>query len=329
MQIKCTSCGATQNIAEGQNCGFCGSAIETEKAKENYNSAISGELGNLMMMADTAVEATNWEEALTFYNQALTKDVTNSDAWLGKGIAIVYTSKIGDIKTTEAIAYWKNAIKHAPNPDSMGKRVAKEINSVVNSFYPSMENHYIEFHNLDNAYQELVSRFSTLEKAQDFATQLDTDSIEYLETGYALCKRVISIPKKFAIAAGNSAIAEGIMGQFTSNQYSRKYAANDAGNKIKKANSRKNEIISASKVIFEIEEKYIQKLQQKASTKNYVSSKEEFVNSSDGKKEEIQNAFKENPIKGLKVWWGKQSKISKIIWIAFFVLMMIAALGEK
>ena len=119
------------------------------------------------------------------------------------------------------------------------------------------------------------------------------------------------------------------MGQFTSNQYTRKYAANDAGNKIKKANSRKNEIISASKVIFEIEEKYIQKLQQKASTKNYVSSKEEFVNSSDGKKEEIQNAFKENPIKGLKVWWGKQSKISKIIWIAFFVLMMIAALGEK
>ena len=60
MQIKCTSCGATQNITEGQNCDFCGSTIENEKAQENYKSAISGELGNLMMMAETAVEATNW-----------------------------------------------------------------------------------------------------------------------------------------------------------------------------------------------------------------------------------------------------------------------------
>ena len=258
MQIKCTSCGAAQELAPNNQCGFCGSTVETEKAQENYKSSTSGEVGNLMMMADTAIEATNWEEALSFYNQALTKDVTNSDAWLGKGIAIVYTSKIGDIKTTEAIAYWKNAIKHAPNSDAMGKRVAKEINQVVNGFYPAIENHYIQFHDLDNSYQELVTRFATLESAQDYATQLDNQNIVCFETGYALCKRVIDLPKRYANAASSSALAEGIVGQFNSNKYSRQSASKDARDKINRAAARKKEIETTSKTVILIESKYIE-----------------------------------------------------------------------
>lgn len=256
MQIKCTSCGATQELARNHQCGYCGSAIEQEKAQENYKSSTTGEVGNLMMMAETAVDATNWEEALQYYNKALEKDIKNSDAWLGKGIAMVYTSKIGDIKTKEAIAYWKNAIKHAENADAMGKRVAKEINTVVNAFYPAIENHYIEFSGLDNSYQELVARFATLESAQDYATQLDADNISYHETGYALCKRVIDLPKKYASAAHSSALAEGIVGQFTSNKYSRKYAAQDAREKMNKANARKSEIEQAALVVNRLIAKY-------------------------------------------------------------------------
>jgi hypothetical protein len=196
MQIKCTSCGATQELAANHQCGYCGSAIEQEKAQENYKASTTGEVGNLMMMAETAVDATNWEEALRYYNKSLEKDITNSDAWLGKGIAMVYTSKIGDIKTKEAIAYWKNAIKHAENADAMGKRVAKEINTVVNAFYPAIENHYIEFHDLDNSYAELISRFTALESAQDYAIQLNSENIEFCQTGYALCQRVINLSEK-------------------------------------------------------------------------------------------------------------------------------------
>ena len=258
MQIKCTSCGAAQELAPNNQCGFCGSTVETEKAKENYKSSTSGEVGNLMMMADTAIDATNWEEALQYFNKALEKDISNSDAWLGKGIAIVYTSKIGDIKTTEAIAYWKNAIKHAPNSEAMSKRVAKEINNVVNSFYPAIENHYIQFHDLDNSYQELVSRFATLESAQDYATQLDNQNNVYFETGYALCKRVIDLPKRYASAASSSALAEGIVGQFNSNKYSRQSASRDARDKINKANERKKEIETTSKIVILLESKYIE-----------------------------------------------------------------------
>ena len=256
MQIKCPSCGATQELAGDHKCGFCGSAIEQEKAQANYKSSTTGEVGNLMMMAETAVDATNWEEALQYYNKALEKDITNSDAWLGKGIAMVHTSKIGDIKTKEAIAYWKNAIKHAENPDSMGKRVAKEINSVVNAFYPVLENHYIDYKNIENSYKDLVSRFSILESAQDYATQLAEFNIVLCETGYNLCKRVIDLPQKYASSDYGSAIAEGIIGQFSTNEYSRKYAADEAREKMNLANKRLAEINSASLIVEGLKQKY-------------------------------------------------------------------------
>lgn len=195
MQVKCTSCGASQNISEAQNCDFCGNLIEIESAKNNYMSFLNGESGNLMSMAETAIDATNWEEALQYFNRVLEKEINNSDAWLGKGIAIVYTSKIGDLKISEAIAYWKNAIKHAANENAMSSRVAKEIDQVVNSFYPTIENHYKEFSGLKNSYEELVNRFSILEKAQEYAIQLDNENITLFETGLNLCKRVIQIPK--------------------------------------------------------------------------------------------------------------------------------------
>lgn len=262
MQVKCTSCGASQNINQAQNCDFCGNLIELESAKSNYEKAMQSESGNLMAMAETAIDATNWEEALQYFNRVLEKDISNSDAWLGKGIAIVYTSKIGDLKIKEAIAYWKNAVKHASNEEAMGKRVAKEINEVVNQFYPTLENHFIQFKDLDNSYQELVSKFGTLEAAQDYATQLDIDNISFHETGYLLCKRVIELPRKYANSAHSSALAEGILGQFTSNEYSRKYAMSEARGKMNQANQLKNEIANASKKVEILIKKYLDNIRR-------------------------------------------------------------------
>ena len=279
MQVKCTSCGASQNISQAQNCDFCGNLIELESAKNNYQSFLNGESGNLMAMAETAIEATNWEEALQFFNQVLTKDISNSDAWLGKGIAIVYTSKIGDLKINEAIAYWKNALKHAANQEAMGKRVAKEINEVVNRFYPSLENHFIKFKDLDNSYQELVSKFAILEKAQDYATQLDSTNIKLFETGYYLCKRVIDIPNEYALSDEASAWVEGLTGAIQKN----KSKHQDAVQARRKALARLEEINKAAKLIIELETKYITSAQKLNPDFNYSPSK--FVELKDKKAE--------------------------------------------
>lgn len=288
MQVKCTSCGASQELTENKKCGYCGVSIETEKAVENYKVANTGEIGNLMMMAETAVEATNWDESLQYYNKVLEKDITNSDAWLGKGIAIVYTSKIGDIKTKEAIAYWKNAIKYAENNYAMGKRVAKEINIVVNSFYPVIENHYIEFNELDNSYRELVSRFGTLENALDFATQLDKNEIKYSETGYELCKRVIKLPQRYASNSKSAAQLSGTLGQFTSNKYAAAQARRDSADKISVANRRLEEIAKASIIVDGIQKKYVQAIQ--AINRNHYSINELKLYEKDKEEEVIKKA---------------------------------------
>jgi hypothetical protein len=268
MQVKCISCGASQNVTQSQNCEFCGNIVELESAKNNYDTFLKGESGNLMTMAETAIEATNWEEALQFFNQVLTKDISNSDAWLGKGIAIVYTSKIGDLKINEAIAYWKNALKHAPNAEAMGKRVAKEINAVVNAFYPSLENHFIKFKDLDNSYQELVSKFVTLESALDYAVQLDPTNILYSKTGYQLCKRVIAIPKSHASADYGGAIAGAIIGGLQGNKYTQR----DAISKGRKASELKDQVNRAAQLVYPLEEKYINNITKLDPSENLLSS---------------------------------------------------------
>jgi hypothetical protein len=253
MQIKCTSCGATQELATNHQCGYCGSAIEQEKAQENYKSATTGKIGNLMMMAETAIDATNWEEALQFYNQVLTKEITNSDAWLGKGIAIVYTSKIGDIKTTEAIAYWKNAIKHAENTDAMGKRVAKEINHVVQVFFPNILNHYLEFSSLDDSYVDLANRFLILEKAMDYAIQICPNEAELFQTGFDLCETVIKAPGASATSDQYAAAGAAIFNTLAGNKYSAKGDQNDWA----KANERKKQIQNFGSKIQVVANKYL------------------------------------------------------------------------
>ena len=312
MQVKCTSCGASQNISQAQNCDFCGNLIELESAKNNYQSFFNGESGNLMSMAETAIEATNWEEALQYFNRVLEKDISNSDAWLGKGIAIVYTSKIGDIKINEAIAYWKNALKHAPIQEAMGKRVAKEINEVVNKFYPSLENHFIQFKDLDNSYGELVAKFVILEKAIDYATLLDSTNIKYCETGYALCSRVIQIPKQYALADESAAWAQGIGGALQQN----KYKTQDAVQARQKAVARKEEINRAALIIYNLEGKYIDNIKRINPSHFIVLNYEQLIASDKAKKEEIKKSH------SLSMKYGP-----KFAFVGFiiFIIMLISS----
>ena len=61
---KCKSCGATQEIKGDQNCVFCGMLMEFKSSQAFYDEVISGEFGNFLIMADTALEAENYDEAI-------------------------------------------------------------------------------------------------------------------------------------------------------------------------------------------------------------------------------------------------------------------------
>lgn len=196
MQIKCTFCGATQELTVEHKCDYCKSVIKIKKAQKNYNNYINSEIGKLMLMAKTAVDTSNWEYALHIYNQILVKEITNSEAWLWKGIAILNSSKIGNDTTKEAIAYWKNAIIFSENLGPTKLRVVKEIIKVIKPFFNNLLNHYNKFSHLDDSYEALAERFLILESIVDFATHICPDEPEIYKIGYDLCELVIKAPEE-------------------------------------------------------------------------------------------------------------------------------------
>jgi hypothetical protein len=268
--IKCKSCGAVQEVnnegfslsAKGKvgniddagkfKCDFCGSSIELQQSKDFYREIVKSEFGNFLMMAETAEEATNYDEATKYYNKILEKDTSYSDAWLGKGNCMIYSSTIGDIRMKEALTYWKNAVKFAENQEPMKLRVGKEINNVINTFFPNLLNHYNEFSGLDDSYAELAGRFLILEGAIDYATELCPNEPEFFQTGFDLCELVIKAPGADAISAQYAAAGKIVANLITGN----KYAAQSNQDNYLSAKERKNEIKEFGDIIKVVENKY-------------------------------------------------------------------------
>tara|TARA_B110000483_G_C18186400_1_gene539101 strand:- start:333 stop:1457 length:1125 start_codon:yes stop_codon:yes gene_type:complete len=251
--IKCNSCGAVQEFkTEDSSCAYCGEVVEIQKAAKNYTNAIKGEFGNFLLMAETAEEATNYNESTLYYNKILEKDTTYADAWLGKGNGQIYASKIGDIKMKEALTYWKNAIKFSENKLPMQSRVGKEINNVVQTFFPNLLNHYNEYSGLADSYSELAERFLVLEGGINYAAVICPDSVEIHQTGYDLCDKVISAPGFDADVASKVAAGMAIFNTIAGN----KYAAGSSGSDYADANKRKEQIKKFSASIQDLKNKY-------------------------------------------------------------------------
>jgi hypothetical protein len=255
MQLKCNSCGAVQSLSETTKCSYCSNEIVIEKAKEFYETSISSESGSFILIAETALEGENYKEAIDYYNKSIEKVFNNSDAWLGKGIAILYSSTLGDIKTTEAISYWKNAIKFATDQNAMQSRVSTIINNAILTFYPNIENHYREFKDVNNAYTEFVNKFLLLENALSFAISIDDDNLIVLENGYDLCQKVINAFGKY-----NKSLASSRFDKET----------NEALNKLNKSIENR----TVPKELYEIEKKYVDALNKLDPSKNLISQKE-------------------------------------------------------
>lgn len=61
-----------------KKCAFCGNIIELESASDNYKTTVQSETGNLMSMAETSLDATNYEETLTYFKRVLEKDISKT-----------------------------------------------------------------------------------------------------------------------------------------------------------------------------------------------------------------------------------------------------------
>lgn len=194
-QGLCPSCGAAVNLTAGQTetkCQYCETVVTLQAAEAQFSEIKNSKFAGTLMIADTSREGGSYEEAVAYYNKVIEQDPTFAEAWLNKGICMLQTSKIGDLKTTEAISSWKAAIKFAKHPDAMKKRVAVEIETAVSAFYPVLESHYKEFSTLDSSYAEHVARFLKLENALALALELAPTNPDVCTTGINLCDSVLS-----------------------------------------------------------------------------------------------------------------------------------------
>ena len=114
---KCTQCGAAIEVDESKDagiCKYCGTPFVTEKAINNYNTYVTNnfeganinvlgsDINNLLSLSQSALEASNFQEAYDYANKVLEIDMNSSSAWVCKmqavaGLTTVKSPRIDEI----------------------------------------------------------------------------------------------------------------------------------------------------------------------------------------------------------------------------------------
>lgn len=146
-KIVCELCDGTEFTKDGGMfvCNGCGTKYTAEEAKGMMQevegdapapvvSAPAGnpnqqQLENILMLASSAYEADNKEEAENYCNQAIVLDAMCYRAWFLKGKAVGWQSKIDHLRIEEAAHSFCKAIDFAPEEekDSIKEQAVEEI----------------------------------------------------------------------------------------------------------------------------------------------------------------------------------------------------------
>lgn len=138
-KIVCELCEGTEFTKEGGMfvCQGCGTKYAVEEAKSMMRE-VEGDVpvtvipignpnqqqvDNMLLLATTAFEADNNQEAENYCNQVITLDAMNYKAWLLKGKAAGWQSTIQNQRITEAAHAFAQAIDFAPEDE---KEAVKE-----------------------------------------------------------------------------------------------------------------------------------------------------------------------------------------------------------
>lgn len=127
-QGLCSSCGAAVNLTAGQTeakCQYCESVVTLQQAKVQFKERSEGNTGGLFRLAEAALASGDYKEALGYYNKAIEKDESSSEAWFGR--ALCYSVDSADLKGTRCVESCKASVACASNPGAMRKRLAKML----------------------------------------------------------------------------------------------------------------------------------------------------------------------------------------------------------
>jgi len=116
----------------------------------------NAQLENALKLAWDAYDASNEEEAKSFFNQALTVDPENVEAKVGKGCAILiqFTLAAAVNDAQQAYAYWEQASKNPEFSDNHRSMISKAAIGFTLLWKNAAENHYRQFKEVDSAKNE-------------------------------------------------------------------------------------------------------------------------------------------------------------------------------
>lgn len=144
---RCPSCGGELQVPDKMDtvkCMYCGSEIVVKEAIKAASNIVN--LDNILELADTALDLSNYDEAYNYYNKILEFDSTNYKAWYGKALSDVgQKSDISQIDIRNIIKLITKANENTPSDkksEILNKTIIK-LSNIILVKYNILVNYFI------------------------------------------------------------------------------------------------------------------------------------------------------------------------------------------
>ena len=164
---------------------YCGKQIIVERA---VKASADANVGNLMALANSAIEAQNGLEAYAYFTKVLEYDGTNVEAWLGKGKAAGMISTLQNLRFTEMNAAFQNAIKYGPDADpSVRQTASKSINEFAMITFAMARDSLSQYIALEHTWSNYLQQCLLILEGLDFAQEIWPKDRQYFDNAVSIC----------------------------------------------------------------------------------------------------------------------------------------------
>ncbi len=174
-KFVCEMCGSSEIIKQDgmfvcQDCGLKYTPEEARKLLQEVDGSVpaaapaaggSSMVENTLKLAREAMNADNNAQCEKYANKVLEMDAENYEAWYLKGVATAWQTSLKNLRITEAVSNWENALKYVPEGDNETfTKVAKDISSTLDKVTIAVYSLYIDnmFGTWDNDYYQTLSK---------------------------------------------------------------------------------------------------------------------------------------------------------------------------
>ena len=167
-KMVCDLCGSGEFTKDDEGlfvCDYCRTKYTPQQAKKMMVEGVvrvdrTDEVEKLISLAKSSLEHQNPEEAYDYASRALEIDTENWEAWFCKGKAAGWRSTLADVRFTEMIGAFKNALGRVPEAekDSFRKECSSVMNEVAVAVHTISWDHAVEFVQADSTWAEHIGR---------------------------------------------------------------------------------------------------------------------------------------------------------------------------